>query len=196
MTLTACVKFNGMEYSRVNLDDATRWEFLWKLYEESFPEAERRKKKDHLRACMDKRFFPLSAWDGQELIGLMFFWEWNRFRYLEHFAINPDLRGQGHGSRMLRYLQDSEHTILLEVDPLVNELSVRRLQFYERAGYTLTPYRFTHLPYRLDAEAQELLILSYPTLITKEEHNNFIRFLNEEVIRYCEGYPFGARSKG
>ena len=72
------------------------------------------------------------------------------------------------------------------VDPLSNELSVRRLQFYERSGYTLTPYRFVHLPYRLDANAQELLILSYPRMITKEQHNDFLQFVNEEVILYCE----------
>lgn len=179
-----------MEYTRVNPDDPKRWQALWELYEESFPEAERRKKEDHLRACADARFHPLSAWEGNQLIGLMFFWEWDAFRYLEHLAINPALRGQGNGSRMLRYLRDSEHTIILEVDPLINELSVRRLQFYEQAGYTLTPYRFVHLPYRLDAKAQELLILSYPSMLTKEKHNSFLRFLNEEVIRYCEGYPF------
>ncbi len=178
-----------MEYSRITPNDATRWEALWRLYEESFPKAERRKKADHLRAVTDERFYPLSAWEGRELVGLMFFWEWDRFRYLEHLAINPGLRGQGYGSRMLRDLRDSEHTVILEIDPLINELSVRRLQFYEQAGYTLTPYRFVHLPYRLDAKAQELLILSYPTMITKEQHNNFTRFLNEEVIRYCEGYP-------
>lgn len=98
----------------------------------------------------------------------------------------PQLRGQGYGSEMLRYLRDSAHTIMLEIDPLVNELSVRRLQFYERAGFTLTPYRFLHLPYRLEAQPQELLILSYPEMITKAAHNDFLRFVNEEVIRYCE----------
>ncbi|MPN58966.1 hypothetical protein SDC9_206683 [bioreactor metagenome] len=87
---------------------------------------------------------------------------------------------------MLRHLRDSAHTIILEIDPLINELSVRRLQFYERAGYTLTPYRFMHLPYRLEAKSQELLILSYPNMITKEQHNDFVQFVNEEVIRYCE----------
>jgi ribosomal protein S18 acetylase RimI-like enzyme len=175
-----------MEYLRIGPDDAVRWNSVWTLYEESFPEAERRKEADHLRACTDARFFPLSAWEGRELIGLLFFWEWDSYRYLEHLAVNPSLRGQGHGSRMLRHLRDSERTVILEVDPLVNELSVQRLQFYERAGYTLTPYRFVHLPYRVEAEAQELRILSYPSMITKEQHNDFLRFVNEEVIRYCE----------
>ncbi|HRU13876.1 MAG TPA: N-acetyltransferase, partial [Dysgonamonadaceae bacterium] len=68
------------------------------------------------------------------------------------------------------------------------DLSVRRLQFYERAGFTLTPYRFVHLPYRLEAEPQELLILSYPKMITKEQHEEFVHFLETTIIRYCEGH--------
>lgn len=176
-----------MEYLKITPEDSIRWKSVWTLYEESFPVAERRKMGDHLRACGDDRFFPLSAWEGGELIGLMFFWEWDSYRYLEYLAVNPALRGHGYGSQLLRHLRDSAHTIILEIDPLSNELSVRRLQFYERSGYTLTPYRFVHLPYRLDANAQELLILSYPHMITKEQHNDFLCFLNEEVIRYCEG---------
>jgi ribosomal protein S18 acetylase RimI-like enzyme len=175
-----------MEFLRIDPEEQERWNSVWSLYEESFPVAERRKMEDHLLACTDERFFPLSAWDGGRLAGLLFFWEWEGYRYLEHLAVTPEQRGQGYGSEMLRYLRDSEQTIILEIDPLVNELSVRRLQFYERAGFTLTPYRFVHLPYRLEAQPQELLILSYPRMITKEAHIDFLQFVNEEVIRYCE----------
>lgn len=178
-----------MEYLRIDPNDTDRWKKVWKLYEDSFPLAEKRKAEDHLRACADERFFPLSAWEGEKLIGLMFYWEWDGYRYLEFLAVNQQLRGQSFGSQMLTHLRDSAHTIILEIDPLINELSVRRLQFYERAGYTLTPYRFIHLPYRLEAAPQELLILSYPNMITKEQHTDFVRFLNEEVIKYCEGFP-------
>ncbi len=175
-----------MEFLRIDPGEHERWNSVWRLYEESFPVAERRKMEDHLLACTDERFFPLSAWEEGRVTGLLFFWEWEGYRYLEHLAVTPHHRGQGYGSEMLRYLRDSEYTIILEIDPLVNELSVRRLQFYERAGFTLTPYRFVHLPYRLEAQPQELLILSYPQMITKKERNDFLRFVNEEVIRYCE----------
>lgn len=175
-----------MDFLRIDPAEQERWKSVWQLYEESFPIAERRKLEDQLLASTDERFFPLSAWEGDRLTGLLFFWEWKEYRYLEHLAVVPALRGQGFGSEMLRFLRDSDHTIILEIDPLVNELSVRRLQFYERSGFTLTPYRFVHLPYRLEAEPQELLILSYPRMITREAHQDFLRFVNEEVIRYCE----------
>ena len=179
-----------MEFLQIKETDTQRWNKVWELYEESFPIAERRKIADHIRACSDSQFYPISAWEGSELIGLLFYWEWDSYRYLEYLAVNPELRGSGFGSQLLRYLRDSDHTIILEIDPLINELSVRRLQFYERAGFTLTPYRFVHLPYRLESQSQELLILSYPKMITKEQHNDFLKFLGERVIMYCEGYPF------
>lgn len=175
-----------MEFIRVDIEDTERWNKVWELYESSFPIAERRKKKDHLRACQDPNFFPLSAWEGNQLIGFLFYWEWDAYRYLEYLAVSPELRNSGYGSRMLRHLRDTEHTVILEIDPLSNEQSVRRLQFYERAGYTLTPYRFMHLPYRLEAEPQELLILSFPEMITKQQHNDFLAFIEERVILYCE----------
>lgn len=177
-----------MEFLRIEPTDISRWKSVWKLYEESFPVAERRKHEDHLRTFGDEHFFPLSAWESGQLIGILFYWEWDSYRYLEYLAVNPELRGRGYGSQMLYYLRDSDHTIILEIDPLVNELSVRRLQFYERAGFTLTPYRFIHLPYRKEAQPQELLILSYPSMITKAQHDDFLRFLEEKVILYCEGH--------
>lgn len=178
-----------MEFLKIQPTDVQKWNNVWKLYEDSFPIAERRKLQDHLRAYSDNQFFPLSAWEGSQLIGLLFYWEWDSYRYLEYLAVNPDLRGHGFGSQILQHLRDSNHTIILEIDPLINELSVRRLQFYERAGFTLTPYRFMHLPYRLEAQPQELLILSYPNMITKGERNDFLKFVDEKVILYCEGQP-------
>ncbi|MDR0422320.1 MAG: GNAT family N-acetyltransferase [Proteiniphilum sp.] len=170
-------------------DSVERRDGIRKLYEESFPPAERRRWTDHLRACADGRFHPLSAWEGEELMGLMFFWEWDSYRYLEYLAVNPALRGQGVGSQMLKFLHDPAYTVVLEIDPLCNELSVRRLQFYERAGYALTPHRFEHLPYRRGTTPQELLILSYPRMIPGELYKDFLRFMHGVVIRYCEGYP-------
>lgn len=178
-----------MEFLRIEPSDKKRWNQVWDLYESSFPAAERRKLDDHIRAFDDPLFFPLSAWEGAQLVGILFYWEWDSYRYLEYLAVNDNLRGQGFGSELLRHLRDSDHTIILEIDPLSNELSVRRLQFYERAGFTLTPYRFMHLPYRLEAQSQELLILSYPKMITKAQHNDFLDFLGEKVILYCEGQP-------
>lgn len=175
-----------MEFLRIEPTDKTRWNRVWELYESSFPTAEKRKEDDHIRAMENPQFHPLSAWEGDLLVGLLFFWEWENYRYLEYLAVNTELRGRSFGSQLLRHLSDAGHTVILEIDPLSNELSVRRLQFYERNGYTLTPYRYMHLPYRLETQTQELLILSYPEMITKEQHEDFLQFMEKEVMPYCE----------
>lgn len=178
-----------MEFKKIEREDSKRWNNVWDLYEESFPVAERRKLNDHLRASENDHFHPLSIWDNDQLIGIAFYWEWNNYRYIEYLAVLPEMHGHGYGSQIIKQIRDSEHTIILEIDPLINELSVRRLQFYERAGFTLTPYRFVHLPYRLDGESQELLILSYPKMISKVQHKDFLNFIDNHVRNYCEKLP-------
>src|SRR5690554_5263919 len=175
-----------MEFLKISCDNYERWNKVWSLYVESFPIAERRKLEDHKRAFANPHFHPLSVWEDEILLGIVFYWEWDNYRYIEYLAVSPDLRGHGYGFQIIKHIKDSEHTIILEIDPLENELSVRRLQFYERAGFTLTPYRFMHLPYRLDGVSQELLILSYPSMITKNQHTNFLNFIGTHVRNYCE----------
>ena len=175
-----------MEFKIIKHDNSEEWNKAWNLYESSFPKAERRKLKDHLRASEDSLFHPASIWEEDKFVGIVFYWEWDNYRYIEYLAVTPELHGYGYGSRIIKKVRDSEHTIILEIDPLINELSVRRLQFYERAGFALTPYRFVHLPYRLDGEPQELLILSYPKMITKEQHTDFLDFIDTHVRNYCE----------
>lgn len=178
-----------MEFLKISWDDNERWNMVWNLYEESFPIAERRKLEDHKRAFADPRFHPLSVWEEEVLLGIVFYWEWDNYRYIEYLAVSHDLRGSGYGFQIIKHIRDSQHTVILEIDPLENELSVRRLQFYERAGFTLTPYRFMHLPYRLDGVSQELLILSYPAMITKDQHIDFLNFIDNHVRHYCEMPP-------
>lgn len=175
-----------MQFIKIQPKDRERWDKVWKLYEKSFPVAERRKLDDHLRASGNEYFHPLSVWENNELLGIVFYWEWDNYRYVEYLAVAPELHGRGYGAQIIKQIRDSEHIIILEIDPLINDLSVRRLQFYERAGFTLTPYRFMHLPYRLDGAPQELLILSFPKMITKEQHNDFLKFINQHVWLYCE----------
>lgn len=176
-----------MKFQIIDRKNSEKWDKVWQLYESSFPIAERRKIDDHLRATKNRHFYPMSVWEDEELLGIAFYWEWNNYRYVEYLAVPDKLHGKGYGSQIIKKIRESDHIIILEIDPLINELSVRRLQFYERAGFTLTPFRFMHLPYRIDGVSQELLILSYPRMITKEEHQDFLDFINSDVRLYCEG---------
>ena len=47
----------------------------------------------------------------------------------------PEMRGRGCGAQALSLLGERKKTVILEIDPPNDEVSVRRKAFYERAGY-------------------------------------------------------------
>ena len=59
--------------------------------------------------------------------------------YGEHFAVDPDERGGGYGGKALRLLCEELQTpVVLEVELPFDEMSRRRIGFYQRSGFTLS----------------------------------------------------------
>ena len=110
------------------------------LYHTSFPINEQRTDADHKAALEDERFYCLSAWEGEDFLGLLFCWKMKELFYVEHFAVNTQMRGSGIGSRLLADFCKDKPLVLLEIDPPQDEISQRRLRFYERLGFVQNPY--------------------------------------------------------
>ena len=71
-------------------------------------------------------------------IGFITYWDFDRFYYVEHFATNPALRNGGYGKRTLEHLcEHLKYPIVLEVERPVEEMAKRRINFYQRHGFTL-----------------------------------------------------------
>lgn len=163
----------------------------WEIYEQSFPLCEQRPLNEHIRALDNPAFHYNLLTDDDRLVGLLSWWEWEAsdgtlFRFGEHFAIAPEIRGGGYGSQALKYLLgDGTRLVLLEIDPPVNDISRRREQFYMRNGLK-TNYEYDHIhpSFRPSTEAHRLLIMSYPRALTPEEFREFQRFNNEQVLSY------------
>lgn len=91
------------------------------LYEQSFPIHERRTKQaQQARLGCPGYHFDLLM-EGEELQGILLWWEAGPFCYVEHFAIAPQLRGTGIGTRALEQLREEGRRVLLEIDPPVDE---------------------------------------------------------------------------
>ncbi|MCC8061971.1 MAG: GNAT family N-acetyltransferase [Rikenellaceae bacterium] len=165
----------------------------WEIYEQRFPLCEQRPLAEHIKALDDPAFHYNLLADEGRLVGLLSWWDWEAkdgtpFRFGEHFAISPDIRGGGYGSRALKYLLGSgERLVLLEIDPPVDDISRRREQFYMRNGL-VTNYEYNHVhpSFRPTTEPHKLLIMSYPRPLTPGEFREFQRFNNERVLRYSE----------
>ena len=79
--------------------------------------------------------------ENGKVLGFLNFWELSDFVYLEHFAVDKNLRGKGLGSELIRKLSEicAGKTIVLEAEPPeLNEFSSRRIEFYRRLGFVST----------------------------------------------------------
>ena len=132
------------------------------LYRESFPLHEQRldDAQRQALACADYHFDLL--YHGEDFVGLLLTWQTPAFCYVEHFCIAPSCRNQGLGRAALSALSRIGTPIILEIDPPVDGLSIRRKAFYLRAGYCENGFQHVHPPYRPGYDGHPLVVLSYP----------------------------------
>lgn len=126
------------------------------LYMDSFPEEERRPWPE-LTALLQSEN-PLIRLvlirSRSRLAGFMTLWNLGEAVYIEHFAIDPALRGRGIGGRALREVVGAtDKPIVLEAEPAATSLQARqRIEFYQRNGFIA----FADYPYIQPAYAQGL----------------------------------------
>lgn len=165
------MKINYEENSIKNIDSFKN------LYVDSFPEDERRDFDKLINLLKDESnvFSVKSVFIGREFAGFLSYWEWKDVRYIEHFAIEPSMRGGGVGKKVLMdFLQSASSPVILEVEPPYDDISKRRIDFYKRCGFCLHEDVFYEQP-PYDASKNSLKLL----LMTS---NNFPIGQNEEVI--------------
>ena len=162
------------------------WAKAMEIYRRSFPYKEQRSEEDHIRALADPAFRAEGIWRGDEFIGILFHWGADGYRYVEHLAVSPALRGQNMGSAALSAFCRKVGRVILEIDPPADDISIRRLHFYERLGFVANPYRYIHPSFRKPFTPHRLVLMSYPGAITYEEARSFADFVRETVLGYSE----------
>ena len=180
---------NNMEMITIIPSESKLWEQAWRLYTESFPEHERRRISSHVLAVEDPHFHTGVAVENGHLLAILFYWTAGENKvYIEHIAVNPLMRGQNVGSTILRNFmaQNPDATIILEIDPPADDISQRRLSFYERAGFHNTGFVYDHPSYQKKGMHHDLLVLSYPRNISREECEQFVGFMHDEPLKYID----------
>ena len=135
------------------------------LYENAFPFCERRTLQHHIStAGKNPAFFPGELYaPGGEFVGILYYWHWPELSllFVEHLAIVPHLRGKGFGHAALQLVTLPDTCVILEIEPVTDEPTARRLDFYESAGFIRLPYAHVQLPYHPGGESVPLELLSW-----------------------------------
>lgn len=161
------------------------WDDAMRLYLAAFPAKERRTAELHLCALDDPLFTADGIWLDDRFAGILYHWECGDSRYIEHLAVSPELRGRHLGSQILAAFCTARR-VILEIEPPEDEISIRRLGFYERAGFVRNPQQYVHPSYAQPFEAHPLVLMSYPDALSDDEARVLADFVREKVLRYSE----------
>lgn len=71
----------------------------------------------------------------RKFIGEILYWDIGGVYYIEHFCVLPAMRNKHYGQRILNAYQHIP--LILEIDPPIDEVSIRRKRFYERFNHYL-----------------------------------------------------------
>lgn len=155
-----------------------------RLYEEAFPPAERRTATGwKLQIATRPRFDVHVLEDEAGFAGFISSWQLSRCRYVEHFAVLPERRSGGIGTKALAaFLRMCGDTpVVLEVELPESELAVRRIGFYRRNGFVLSELDYLQPPYEAGGELLPLRLMTYGEV---ERLDQVAREIHRVVYQY------------
>lgn len=170
------------------LDDHFRQ--AWAIFEESFPVDERRPLTEHMQTLADSRytFKPLLD-DGGIVVGLLGYWRFEAFTFLEHIAISSACRRSGLGTSTVKGLQDAAPLpLILETElPEMNPQAPKRIRWYESLGFKSNQQEYVQPAYAKHQIPVPSRIMSYPHLLSPVEFEAIRETLYSQVYRYAPG---------
>lgn len=155
------------------------------LYQLSFPLHEQREAFSQTAILNDDAYHFELIYDAGIFVGLVLYWEHLDYIYIEHFCILPQMRNRQYGKSVLSFLKKQKKTLILEIDPPVDAISIRRKGFYERCGFVENPYSHVHPPYHKKNKGHELVIMSSPMPISQAEYDAFNTHLKNKIMKHA-----------
>lgn len=169
-----------MELERIRNEKHPMYQKALDLYKISFPEHEQREAFSQRAILTNEDYHFDIVTDVGVFVGEVLYWEVQGFYYIEHFCIHPEMRNKQYGQRTLELL---DKPLILEIDPPIDDISIRRKGFYERCGLVENPYHHVHPPYHKENQGHELVIMSMKRILTSEECKTFQDYLQNVVMR-------------
>lgn len=157
------------------------------LYAQSFPIFEQRTASQQEKAFASPSYHLSAYHEADTLVGFISYWEFETYIYIEHLAVNQATRGKGYGSKLMKELiASTSKIILLEIDPIVDDISASRLRFYQHLGFYSNSHTHTHPPYREGYSAHPLVVLTTQRAITQVEYQLFSHDLTHIVMAHTD----------
>lgn len=172
-----------IKLQRITTADTALYSFMENLITSSFPSDEYRALEE-LREYTDTKahFHNNIIFHNDTSVGLITYWDFGHFYYVEHFAIDPAQRNGGHGKNVLSHLcQLLEHPIILEVEEPNEDMAQRRIKFYQRHGFSLWEKPYQQPPYKLGDHYLPMLLMAYGDLKCEKDFDQVKEHIYREA---------------
>jgi len=159
---------------------------FYQLYSSAFPENEQRSYSGLIKILGNNNHFSANAiLNNDKFIGIFNYWEFEPFYFIEHFAIANNLRGQHYGTDTMKsFLSQTQLPVVLEVELPNTEVAIKRIQFYERLGFSLLPNDYFQPPYGKEALPIPLFLMSNDKLFASNNFHFLKKVIHTEVYHF------------
>ena len=121
-------------------------------------------------------------------VGMLSFWEFRDYIFIEHIAIDDEYRNKGLGGKVLKnfFSAYSSYLILMEAELPVTDFAKRRLDFYVRIGMQKNVYDYMQPAYSVIKSPVPMIIVSYPHKLSELEFEKIKKEIYVEVYAVKE----------
>ncbi len=171
---------------RITDVESPEYLFVEKLLVSAFPKEEYRDLSEFKSLTgSNSKFHNNIIYDSETPVGIITYWAFDGFFYFEHLATSPEFRNNGIGKRVFEILfKNKIYPLVLEVEFPVDELTARRVRFYERQGLRRWNSEYFQPPYRKSDGLIKMLLMVYGDLSEQTDYERVKRTIYKEVYNY------------
>jgi ribosomal protein S18 acetylase RimI-like enzyme len=138
-------------------------ERIREIYENSFPEDERRDFTSLSDLLVNNEDIHISLFAENGLVNaFIIYWNFTDFIYIEHFAVDRKFRGQGWGTKIMQAFMNNVQTpIVMEVELPHDDISRKRIAFYERLSFAAFPQPYVQPSYGEGKREVEMRLMRF-----------------------------------
>lgn len=170
-----------MELQKITKQDLDEF---YEIYKTDFCYGERRSK-GKLKDTLDEEKFSSNyiCYDGAK-VGYINFWDFDEFVYIEHIAIFSSMRGTGYGSKSLsEFIDLIKRNIILEVEPPEDEISIKRIHFYEKIGFVLNDYDYVQPSYHGKGKGLPMKLMTFGKAYDNKTLKKYVNTIYKNVYK-------------
>lgn len=164
------------------------FQYACQLYKAAFPINERRNTSEWLLQYKQTPLFNILCIKQEySCRGILSYWTFESFLYIEHFAISSQHRGTGIGSAALElFTTSAQYPIILEVEPDINDNTHRRILFYKKHCFQIIDRPYLQPPYHKGDTPFPLNIMCNDISFAYHNFDNIVKTIHQQVYHYSK----------